>query len=199
MSDSLNPATADDTTAGFVDPAAPPRLVSTYTAGGHEIDFLPQNQLLAMVAGMVFILVLSGVGVYQYFNLHVSESVRAANVDAGARINAKRAALAAKAEAWAEVDPEAGVWRMPASEAARRVIANPALLRAAPAPEGFVHPDDMGKEDAKPAQEAPPAEVVPEPAAPAEGAVAPAEEPPAPAEGAAPTEGEAAPAEGDAP
>ncbi|MEZ4266038.1 MAG: hypothetical protein R3F39_06645 [Myxococcota bacterium] len=205
MSDSLNPATALGTTAGTVDPTQKPHLVSGYSDGGHEIDNLPATQLIGLVLGMALLIVLTGVGVFQYYNLRTAEYAAETGAAASARIAATKAARAAVAQSWGETDAEKGLWRMPASEGAKRVIANPALLRASAAPAGFVHPDDVKKEGAEaapapvePAVEAvpvePAVEAVPTEAVPAEVA------PESPDDAApAPESPDEAPAEGDAP
>jgi hypothetical protein len=195
---------AHHSSTGVVAPGKP-HLVSAYSDGGHEVDNLPATQLIALVVGMAALIVLTGVGVYQYYNLSVSADAAASASVASARISTAKAARSAVAESWAETDADKGTWRMPASEGAKRVVANPALLRAAAPPDGFVHPDDVKKEGAaatpEPAPEPAavvPAEVVPAEVVPTE--AVPAEVVPANPDDAPPAEDTApAPAEGDAP
>lgn len=185
--------------ATTADPERTLQIASGYSDGGHEVDTLPATRLIGLLGGMAMLILLTGVALYQYYNLNASaDSTRAAQ-EASARISVVNAARAAVAETWAETDAKNGVWRMPASEGAKRVIANPALLRAAARPAGFVDPDDVKKEGAAATPEpavvpaAAPPQAVPPQAVPTE--VAP-ENPvvPTPAEDTAP-----APAEGATP
>ncbi len=189
MSDTQNPATGGA-------PAGRGRLVSAYSDGGHEVDNLPATRLIMLVAGLAALIFLTGVGIYQYYNLNASADAAAAAQGASARSAVAQAARAAVAETWAETDADKGIWRMPASEGAKRVLANPALLRAAAPPEGFVSPDDVGNDGAAAPPEpaaAAPTEAAPTEAAPAEAA------PEDPADAPAAEEPAALPAEGDAP
>lgn len=128
-------------------PVGPVRLTSAYTEGGHEIDATPNRNLFGFLGVMLIIMIVSAIGVYQLFVTHSEAQLADAASVPAAQLQAQREREQALSTSYGKVaiEGQPAAFRMPYSEARRRVIADPARLGPAPAPQGWIHPDDAGK------------------------------------------------------
>lgn len=147
MSDSHAHHGHDAHSAESQEPIGPVRLVSEYTDGGHEIDATPNRNLFGFLGVMVVILILAAIGVYQLFVVHSEAKLADAASVPAAQLAAQHAREAELATTYGQVvfDGKPAGYRIPVAEAKRLVIADPTRMQAAPAPEGWIHPDDAGK------------------------------------------------------
>jgi hypothetical protein len=149
---------------------------SEHHGGGHEVDQPPTRQLFNIVWGLGALTLLSIVTCVQLFNQQrdamLAESMSAPSY----RLAEYRAAQDTRASSnGAEelvVDGKTVTLEyVPLDVAAKKILANPALLQAPPPPPGWIHPDDIASGGAKAPTPAPaPAAVEGEGAAPTEGA-----------------------------
>lgn len=147
MGDSHHHDPHEDAASKEAAPLAPLRLTSGFTPGGHEVDATPNRNLIAFLAVMGVLIVLASIGVYELFVAHTGEQLsEAASVPAPVLVE-QNARDKEFATTWGKVvvDGKDAGWRMPFAEAKRLVLADPARFAPAPAPAGWMHPDDAGK------------------------------------------------------
>lgn len=136
------------TEAGHVnEPVAPPKLVSQFTDGGHEIDHPPAGALMVFIGAMAVAIVLSTIMVYQLFVSSTNEVL----TDAASRNNPILVEQDERAEDfnnnWGTVSLEGKQvgYRMPINHAKSWILDNPAAFKPATPPAGWLHPDDAKK------------------------------------------------------
>ena len=125
----------------------PVRLAASYTEGGHEVDATPNRNLFGFLAVMVVILIVAAIGVYQLFVTHTDGQLSDAASVPAAQLEAQKAREHDFATTFGKVTVEGQppAYRVPFAEARRLVVATPSRFAAAPAPQGWIHPDDAGK------------------------------------------------------
>lgn len=128
-------------------PMAPLRLASEYTDGGHEVDATPNRNLMVFLAVMFVLIIVSALGVYQLFVSHTGAQLDAAAAAPTTQLadQHKRDDNFATTYGKVEVEGKLVAYRVPFAEAKRKVLENADAFKAAPAPEGWIHPDDAGK------------------------------------------------------
>ena len=147
MADHGHPDHGHDHDAAAPAPMTPLRLASNYTDGGHEIDATPNRNLMAFLAVMTVLIVVSAIGVYQLFVSHTGAQMdRAAAAPAPQLAEQhKRDDNFAATYGKVEVEGKLVAYRVPFADAKRKVLESADSFKAAPAPEGWIHPDDAGK------------------------------------------------------
>lgn len=177
---------------------------------GHELDAPPTSQLFNIVWGLGALTLLSIVTCVQLFNdqrdaLQSDRMEKPSYRLAEYRVAQDKLRNEIGETALLDDGKEYTLEHVPLVRASEKVLAEPALLKAAPPPAGWVHPDDLaagiqGASATKPAAPvAPPSEGAPTEAAPAGDApaeAAPAGNAPANAPAEAAPGSTAAPAEG---
>ena len=125
-------------------PGEEPRIATAFTEGGREIDRPPSVPLFAFLVAMVIVIVASIVFVYQLF-VAEADKEQAATASVPVEILAKqRARDLERATTYGVVTVEGQTvgYRVPVAEARALVLRDPARFAPAPAPAGWVHPDD---------------------------------------------------------
>jgi len=123
----------------------PPRLVSSYTDGGHELDSTPDRNLFAFLGVVTVFMIASAIGVYQLFVGHTDNQLsQAANVQA-IDLREKIERDLTTLTTWGKYERNGLLvsYRMPIDEAKKRVLSNPGLFIPAAPPADWVHPDDI--------------------------------------------------------
>lgn len=127
-------------------PLGPRTLVSETTAGGHEIDRPPNFVLFGFLAMAAIFLVVAAFGVYELFVTETGAASRAALSRPVPLLVNQAARDAEYFDHYGVVPPakegEAATLRMPIPVAKKLVLEHPERFAAAPAPAGWVHPDD---------------------------------------------------------
>jgi len=131
-------------------PAAPIgelRLASKYTEGGHEIDFTPNKNLMMFLIVMAVLIVASALGVWQLFVSHTDDQLGNAAAAPASQLADQHARDLSYATTFGSVVVEGRqvAYRVPFSDAKRLLLETPTRFAAAAAPEGWIHPDDVGK------------------------------------------------------
>lgn len=176
---------------------------------GHELDAPPTSQLFNIVWGLGALTLLSIVTCVQLFN-DQRDALQSDRLEKPSYRLAEYRAAQDKLRnengesALLDDGKEYVLEHVPLPRASEKVLADPALLKAAPPPPGWVHPDDLAAgiqggsapKPATPVEATPPAEGAPAEGTPAEGTPTAPTPPAAPAEGAT---NEAAPAGDKAP
>ena len=139
-----------DTVSQAAEPVPEVRLVSQYTDGGHEIDRPPGAQLIVSLVVLAAIVIGSGILVYQLFVSASGDEMAHAASRANPIVVQQDAHDARLLTGWTEVvhtdttTQKTAVigYRMPIAQAKALILQNPTVFVAAPAPKGWVHPDD---------------------------------------------------------
>jgi hypothetical protein len=148
--------------------------------GGHEVDAIDSGHLINLLVVLTVLTLGASIAVVQMFASDRDELLAERAQEGSFQYRDYAETQKAWLETAGQSDP--GKFRIPVAKAKELVAADAMRLRAAPAPAGWIHPDDVNAKPAAPAPAAPaPAEGAPAEPAPTEGAAAA----PAPAEGAA--------------
>lgn len=145
MSD--NHAHSDGHDAAPAGPVGEVRLASSYSDGGHEVDYTPNKNLMVFLGVMVVIIVVSALGVWQLFVSHTGDLLDDAAAKPTTQLldQHKRDDDMATSYGTVMLEGKQVAYRVPYAEARRLVLGTPARFAAAAAPEGWIHPDDAGK------------------------------------------------------
>jgi hypothetical protein len=129
------------------EPLPPLRLQAGSTEKGHEVDLTPDRNLFGFLGAMTVLLVATAVGVWQLFLMHNDNVLAAAANKPSPLVTAQADKDAKFFETYGKATPEEGVTtlRVPVPEARKLVLGNPSRFAAAPAPEGWTHPDDIAR------------------------------------------------------
>lgn len=126
------------------EPLGERRLVSEFTAGGHEIDNPPSATLFGFLIAMAIVIIVSAVGVYQLFVVETEED-RAFIASQPVMLLENQAARDREFFTTYGVltaDGAPAGYRMPIATAKKLVLEDPSRFSPAPPPVGWVHPDD---------------------------------------------------------
>jgi|GEM_PF-1314433 len=128
-------------------PVGEVRLASSYTDGGHEVDYTPNKNLMVFLVVMTVLIVASALGVWQLFVSHTGTLLEEAAAQPSSQLLDQNAHDSDMATSYGAVmfDGKQVAYRVPYAEAKRTVLGTPTRFAAAAAPQGWIHPDDAGK------------------------------------------------------
>lgn len=132
-----------DVPASITEGLVPRQIAVDYSDGGHEIDVPAKKALIRFLSGLVIVIILASIMVYQILSVRTDASHAAGFSTETAFLKAQREHDHKMLTSWGiqEIDGQK-VYRMPVAEAKERILKNPSLFAPAPAPAGFKHPDD---------------------------------------------------------
>ena len=143
MGDAMSTGSTEEAEAGVKTGAPEVRTASQYSDGGHEVDITSSGYLMALVAGLALVILLSGLLVWEFYNLEAQRHARDAAAMESQRLMEVIRHGRELGTTYGVVDAAADRYRVPTDLAAELVLTDPIRLGAGPAPLGWVHPDDV--------------------------------------------------------